>query len=55
MSAPAGTTGCHETKYIKEIMNVRKNIDYSGLYAGIDKALSAGLSQMELYLELGGW
>ena len=34
-------------------MNIRKNIDYSGLYAEIDKALAAGLSQMELYLELG--
>ena len=34
-------------------MNLRKNIDYSGLYAEIDKALAAGLSQMELYLELG--
>ena len=35
-------------------MNIRKNIDYSGLYAGIDKALAANLPQMELYLELGG-
>ena len=34
-------------------MNIRKNIDYSELYAGIDKALAANLSQMELYLELG--
>mgnify|MGYP001067641902 CR=1 FL=1 len=34
-------------------MNIRKNIDYSGLYAEIDKAFVAGLSQMELYLELG--
>ena len=34
-------------------MNIRKNIDYSGLYAEIDKAIIAGLSQMELYLELG--
>lgn len=34
-------------------MNIRKNIDYSELYAGIDKALAAGLPQMELYLELG--
>ena len=34
-------------------MNIRKNIDYSGLYAGIDKALAANLPQMELYLELG--
>ena len=34
-------------------MNLRKNIDYSGLYAEIDKALATGLSQMELYLELG--
>ena len=34
-------------------MNTRKNIDYSSLYAEIDKAIAAGLSQMELYLELG--
>ena len=34
-------------------MNIRKSIDYSGLYAGIDKALAANLPQMELYLELG--
>lgn len=34
-------------------MNTRKNIDYSDLYAGIDKAIAAGLPQMELYLELG--
>lgn len=34
-------------------MNIRKNIDYGGLYAELDKALAAGLSQMELYLELG--
>ena len=34
-------------------MNIRKNIDYSGLYAEVDEALAAGLSQMELYLELG--
>lgn len=34
-------------------MNIRKNIDYSGLYAEIGKAIAAGFSQMELYLELG--
>lgn len=34
-------------------MNIRKNIDYSGLYAEIDKAIISDLSQMELYLELG--
>ena len=34
-------------------MNIRKSIDYSGLYAGIDKALAANLPQMELSLELG--
>lgn len=34
-------------------MNTRKNIDYSSLYAEIDKAIGADLSQMELYLELG--
>ena len=34
-------------------MNIRKNIDYSSLYAEIDKAITANLSQMELYLALG--
>lgn len=34
-------------------MNIRKSIDYSGLYAGINRALAANLPQMELYLELG--
>lgn len=34
-------------------MNIRKNIDYSSLYDEIDRALAAGFSQIELYLELG--
>ncbi len=34
-------------------MNTRKNIDYSDLYEGINKAMTAAFSQMELYLELG--
>lgn len=34
-------------------MNTQKNIDYSSLYVGIDKAIAADLPQMELYLELG--
>lgn len=34
-------------------MNIRKNIDYSALYAGIDQAIAADFSQMELYLALG--
>jgi len=34
-------------------MNIRKNIDYSDLYAGIDKTMTTAFSQMELYLELG--
>lgn len=34
-------------------MNIRKDIDYSGLYAEIDEALATDLSQIELYLELG--
>ena len=34
-------------------MNIRENIDYSGFYAEIDKALVANLSQMELYLAVG--
>ena len=34
-------------------MNIRKSIDYSDLYAGIDKVLAGNLPQVELYLELG--
>lgn len=34
-------------------MNIRKNIDYSEMYVGIDQAIAANLSQMELYLALG--
>ena len=34
-------------------MNIRKEHDYSALYAGIDQAIRADLSQMELYCELG--
>lgn len=34
-------------------MNIRKNIDYSEMYVGIDQAIAADLSQMELYLALG--
>lgn len=34
-------------------MNIRKEHDYSALYAGIDQAIDANLSQMKLYCELG--
>ena len=34
-------------------MNVRKNIDYSELFAAIDKAVRAALPQMKLYWEIG--
>ena len=34
-------------------MNIRKNIDYSEMYAKIDQAIATNLSQMELYLALG--
>ena len=34
-------------------MNIRKNINYSEMYAGIDQAIAADFSQMELYLTLG--
>ena len=34
-------------------MNVRKNIDYSTMFAALDAAMCAGLSQMKLYCELG--
>ena len=34
-------------------MNIRKNIDYSELYATLDAAMATGKSQMELYCEIG--
>lgn len=34
-------------------MNIRKPVDYSAMYAGLDQALERNLSQMELYLEIG--
>lgn len=34
-------------------MNVRKNIDYSALFAAVDKAVRATLPQMKLYWEIG--
>ena len=34
-------------------MNIRKNIDYSEMYAGIDQVIAADHSQMGLYLALG--
>ena len=34
-------------------MNIRKPIDYSAMYAGLDQALERTLPQMELYLEIG--
>ena len=34
-------------------MNVRKAIDYSKLFAAVDRAVSATLPQMELYREIG--
>ena len=34
-------------------MNVRKAIDYSELFAAVDRAVSAVLPQMELYREIG--
>ncbi len=34
-------------------MNIRKNIDYSGMYAAIDEAMGKDLSQMELYCAIG--
>lgn len=37
----------------RNLMNIRKNTDYSGLYDEIDRVLAVGFSQMELYLELG--
>ncbi|WP_418632438.1 DUF1016 N-terminal domain-containing protein [Ruthenibacterium lactatiformans] len=34
-------------------MNIRKEHDYSALFAGINQAIRADFSQMELYYELG--
>ena len=34
-------------------MNVRKNIDYSDMYAALDAAMAAGKEQMELYTLIG--
>ena len=34
-------------------MNIRKIIDYSEMYAELDKAMAADISQMELYCEIG--
>lgn len=34
-------------------MNIRKPIDYSAMYTGLDQALGRNLPQMELYLEIG--
>ena len=34
-------------------MNIRKNLDYSSMFAALDAAVQSGLQQMELYCELG--
>ena len=34
-------------------MNIRKPIDYSAMYTGLNQALERNLPQMELYLEIG--
>ena len=34
-------------------MNIRKNIDYSAMFAALEAALSAELPQMQLCCELG--
>lgn len=34
-------------------MNIRKPVDYSAMYTGLDQALERNLPQMELYLEIG--
>ena len=34
-------------------MNIRKPIDYSGMYMELDAAMKAGLPQMDLYCEIG--
>ena len=37
----------------EEAMNIRKNIDYSAMFAAMDTAMATGMSQMELYCQLG--
>lgn len=37
----------------EKAMNIRKPVDYSALYADLDKLMAAGLSQMERYREIG--
>ena len=34
-------------------MNIRKNVDYSAMFAALDAAMQSGLQQIELYCELG--
>ena len=34
-------------------MNIRKNIDYSEMYEGLDELMAQQFSQMELYCEIG--
>lgn len=34
-------------------MNIRKNIDYTDMYAALDSAIEKNLSQVELYFEIG--
>lgn len=34
-------------------MNIRKDIDYSEMYAELDKAMATDITQMELYCEIG--
>lgn len=34
-------------------MNIRKEIDYSTMFAALDLAVSKNLPQMELYCEIG--
>ncbi len=34
-------------------MNIRKNIDYTDMYAALDSAMEKNLSQVELYYEIG--
>lgn len=36
-----------------EAMNIRKDIDYSAMFNAMDDVMAAGMTQMELYCELG--
>lgn len=36
-----------------DLMNVRKSVDYSVMFAALDTLIAAELTQMKLYFEIG--